>query len=141
MKKALCLALLLCLLAVPALADTFLDDFNFYAEYTFGIATAALDADGYEQLYTAPAYSVLHNAWTGTATVTAQPDHALDAITAACCALRVMDNSGSAVDQYGRVLHAYFMACTRGTECRATTDSGVLVYVTAAPTVQIRLVK
>lgn len=132
MKKVCVLAVFLCILALfsPVQAETFAESFNFYAEHVYGLAQMAADPDDLSgSVFTAPTYRLAVRS--GEITIRGSAADALDVLTAACCALRVVDNAGSSIDQYGRVMHAYFMARSRDpyTEYRATTENGFLVYV------------
>ena len=137
MKKALALVLILILATVPAFAeDTFLSDFNAYAEGLYGISKITAVQAG--KLYKSDVVEMI---------VTSQGaeiygENPLDVISAACCVLRVIDNSGNMLDQYGRVMHAYFLNNVRGKETRATTDSGILVFYSENNGIcSVRLVK
>jgi hypothetical protein len=137
MKKALALVLILILATVPAFAeDTFLSDFNAYAEGLYGISKITAVQAG--KLYKSDVVEMI---------VTSQGaeiygENPLDVISAACCTLRVIDNSGNMLDQYGRVMHAYFLNNVRGKETRATTDSGILVFYSENNGIcSVRLVK
>ena len=54
-------------------------------------------------------------------------ENALDVITVSCCVLRCIDNLGSMIDQYGRLLHTYFLHTSSNKQATATTESGVRI--------------
>ena len=137
MKKALALVLILILATVPAFAeDTFLSDFNAYAEGLYGISKITAVQAG--KLYKSDVVEMI---------VTSQGaeiygENPLDVISAACCTLRVIDNPSGQIDQYGRIMHAYFLFRSSGKESRSTTESGILVfYSESAGICSVRLVK
>ena len=121
MRKKVAVILTAAVLSVtPALADPFLDDFN-----------------AYRSLYNIPALEpVVENLSYKSADVeimnmgevTIYGENPLSVISASCCALRAIDNIGSQIDQYGRVLHAYFLLQSSGKESRATTETGIMIY-------------
>ena len=141
MKRFICTFLALVLLPVLACADGFCDDFNAYAADVFGIAPAAV-------IFSSDTVSTYK---TGSVEIMAEPEQvtivgesAEEVIAAACCALRCIDNGAGMIDQYGRTLHAYFMAKAAGDEAeyRATTESGMMIFFSiAAGFVTARLVK
>ena len=143
MKRFLCVFLILCMIPVMACANDFQDFFNTCAASMYGIDGITLASDWKTfQAYTSTYYDL--QAEPDCITLYGTQDHIIDLIGAGCCALRCFDNSGNMLDQYGRLLHAYFLARSAGdkTEKRATTDSGILVYVLIEPAlVTIRLVK
>ena len=127
MKKALSYAFVLILAAAPAFAeDIFLTDFNLYAEPLFGIQPIKAIVSGFS--YKSDSVEIMV---TGQET-TIIGESPLDVISASCCVLRCIDNEGSMIDQYGRVMFAYFLNRTKGIEARATTESGVLIYFSEA---------
>ena len=131
MKRFACLLLCLCLLPILAGADGFQDDFNTYAGSVFEIEEiSVLSESDTVCAYASNACEIM----TEPGRVTIIGESAEEVIAAACCALRCVDNEGSMIDQYGRTLHAYFMArsAVDGAECRATTESGVAVCVSVA---------
>lgn len=140
MKRIAC-ALIIVLFTVPACAeDDFIESFNIYAENVFGIpqiqyqgTTAGTD------LYLADTFSVYKDS-SGIAVSGSDP---LAVISASCCALRCIDNPGSSIDQYGRILHAYFLARSRNTGDRytAVTESGASVAVQISDNIYVWLVK
>lgn len=139
MKKFLCLIVCL-ILPLAALADdAFLDDFNDYAQYMYGIQPASCDdPDAMPLFFTTGETTVFHYS---DHDVIIGEDH-MEAISAACCVFRCVDNSGSMIDQYGRILHAYFMARSAGGEKRATTESSISIYVSIdSGILTIRLVR
>ena len=122
MKKQIAVIITAAILtATPALADQFLDDFNAYAEGLYGIP---LLEPVFENLsYKSADVEIMH-----LGEISIYGRNPLSVISAACCALRAIDNSGSMLDQYGKVMHVYFLHNVRKTEARATTESGILVY-------------
>ena len=143
MKRFICTFLALVLLPVFAVADDFLDFFNVCAKSMYGIDDIKFASDaGIFKAYTSTYYDLQYEP--DCITLYGTKDHIVDLIAAGCCALRCFDNSGNMIDQYGRLLHAYFLARSADdkTEKRATTDSGILVYVLIENSlVTIRLVK
>ena len=141
MKRFLCTFLVLFLAPILAGADAFQDDFNTYAADLYGIDTVKILSES----ETVCAYaSASCEIMTEPGQVTIIGESAEEVIAAACCALRCIDNEGSMIDQYGRTLHAYFLARSAGddAEYRATTETGVLICVCiSAGFITIRLVK
>lgn len=128
MKKALpvFLAFLILISAAAAEDDPFLSDFNAYAAPVFGIGEISpVEPDHYK----ASDFEIMRDS--GTVMVFGLIDDSETVIAAACCVLRCVDNPGNMLDQYGRVLHAYFMCRSRdpGIEYRATTENGILIFV------------
>lgn len=128
MKKALLvfLAFLILISASAAEDDPFLSDFNAYAAAVFGISEIIqVDPDH----YTAPDFEIMRDS--GTVMIFGLIEDSETVLAAACCVLRCFDNMGSMIDQYGRVLHAYFMCRSRDAdkEYRATTETGVQIFV------------
>ena len=122
MKKQIAVIMTAAVLSVsPALADPFLDDFNTYAGSLYHIP--AIEPVVENLSYKSSDVEIMN---LGEVTICGQD--ALSVISAACCALRAIDNAGSMPDQYGRVLHAYFLNRSQGKESRATTETGVLIY-------------
>ena len=126
MKKVAFL-LIIVLFAAPACAeDAFLDDFNTFAQAVFGIPQIEFQRkmDGLD--YYASETFLLYK---DDSTIAIFGTDDLEVISASCCALRCVDNPGSMLDQYGRILHAYFMARSRnnGEKVTATTKSGINV--------------
>ena len=122
------------LLAAPAMADSFLDDFNYYASEIY-------DLNPLDPLVENVAYKSAEVEIMVADGIEIYSEDALSVISAACCVLRVIDNTGSQIDQYGKVLHAYFLHKS-GNESRATTDSGILIFFSEANDIYtIRLVK
>ena len=121
MRKKVAVILTAAVLTVtPALADPFLEDFN-----------------SYRNLYHIPAIEPIVENISYRSTdveimnmgnIEIYGENPLSVISAACCALRAIDNAGSQIDQYGRVLHAYFLLQSSGKESRATTETGILIY-------------
>lgn len=124
---------LACLLIVPAACADLLTDFNSYREmYTLE------ELEPFSPLVyrTGGVFISVSDGIELRSPVESLPD----LLAAACCVLRCVDPTGSMIDQYGRLLHAYFMA-REGGEKRATTQSGVLIYVSiVSEKVYIRLV-
>ena len=121
MRKKVAMILTAAVLTVThALADPFLDDFN-----------------SYRNLYHIPAIEPIVENISYRSTdveimnmgnIEIYGENPLSVISASCCALRAIDNAGSQIDQYGRVLHAYFLLQSSGKESRATTETGILIY-------------
>ena len=119
----------------PASADSFLDDFNLYAENLYNIP--ALEPIIVEVSYRSDDVEIMKSD-----EITIFGENALSVISAACCVLRTIDNASSMIDQYGRIMNAYFMNQTQRTETRATTEAGVLIYFSENNGIfEIRLVK
>ena len=141
MKRFLCTFLVLCMVPILSGADAFRDDFNTYAENVYGIAPVeTLSESETFRAYASASCEIM----TEPGQVTIIGESAEEVIAAACCALRCIDNEGSMIDQYGRTLHAYFLARSAMDEAeyRATTESGVLIFVCiSAGFITIRLVK
>lgn len=139
MKKILCLIVCI-LIPSSALADQFLDDFNTYAVSMYGISEIKPVFTGSPKTYASDSIEIMDDG--NTVTMMAENKDVIDLIAAGCCALRVIDNQGNMLDQYGRILHAYFMARAGEGEKRATTDSGMMVFVSIGPGMTtIRLVR
>ena len=126
--KRLIIFIALILFAVPALADnTFLSYFDEYGQYIYGLQQASCDdPDDITIFFSTGETKVIH-----------YPDHDviaganhMEVISAACCVFRCIDNGGNMIDQYGRIMHAYFMSKSRadGKEYHAVTESGIMVY-------------
>ena len=121
MKRFACTLLIMCLAASCAGAETFLDDFNMYAESVFSIqplreVSAGLFASDFVEVIQADDG------------ITVFGEDALDVISYCCCVLRCVDGTSNRIDQYGRILHAHFLNRVTGTTGRATTESGVLIF-------------
>ena len=139
MKKIICLIVCI-LIPITALADQFLDDFNTYAVSIYGISEIKPVFTGSPKTYASDSIEIMDDG--NTVTLYAENKDVMDLISATCCALRVMDNQGDMIDQYGRILHAYFLARSGEGEKRATTDSGMMVFVSIGPGMTtIRLVR
>ena len=122
MRKKVAVILTAAVLSVtPALADPFLDDFNLYAESLYHIPPLKQIVENLS--YKSDDVEILN---LGEVTINGQDP--LSVISAACCALRAIDNAGSQIDQYGRVLHTYFLFQSSGQESRATTESGTMIF-------------
>ena len=121
MRKKVAVILTAAVLTVtPALADPFLDDFNTYRNlYNIPVLEPVVENLSYKS-----ADVEIMNM----GNIEIYGENPLSVISAACCALRAIDNAGSQIDQYGRVLHAYFLLQSSGKESRATTETGVLIY-------------
>lgn len=139
MKRFACLLLCLCF-PVFAIADSFQDAFNTYAGSVYGIEKiSVLSESDTVCAYASNACEIM----TEPGRVTIIGESAEEVIAAACCALRCVDNEGSMIDQYGRTLHAYFMARSAGdgAEYRATTESNVVICLSiSSGFVTVRLV-
>ena len=135
MKVVAIILAIIVLSIAPASADSFLEDFNLYAESLYNIP--ALEPIIVEVSYKSPDVEIMK-----TDEITIYGQDALSVISAACCALRTIDNASSMIDQYGRIMNAYFMNQTQRTETRATTEAGVLIYFSEDHGIfEIRLVK
>ena len=125
MKRFLCV-LLACLMVTPAFADQFVDDFNDYTGL-YGIENLTFFmSDDQVTYYTCGKAMVSYS----DNMVTIMSEDALDVITVSCCVLRCVDNSGSMIDQYGRLLHAYYLHKTGTEQATATTVSGTHIFFT-----------
>lgn len=135
MKKQIAAILVASVLSIsPALADPFLDDYNLYAESIFGIPQL-------ETITESISYKSDVTIMKSEDTIICGNDP-LSVISSACCALRVIDNAGSQLDQYGKILHAYFLTRVQGKETRSTTETGTLIFVSEENELYtIRLVK
>ena len=123
MKKQIAVIITAAILtATPALADQFLDDFNAYADGLYGIPLL-------EPVVENLSYKSADVEIMNLGEITIYGHDPLSVISAACCALRAIDNSGSMLDQYGKVMHAYFLHNVRKAETRAATESGILLYL------------
>ena len=125
MKRIFCI--IICLLIPVSACAGFLEDFNDFAVYVYGISPlSCADPEAVPLLCGSDAVQVIHSPEHDT--ITGKDD--LQVIAAACCVLRCTDNTGNRIDHYGRILHAYFMSKSgeAGKEYRATTDSGILIY-------------
>ena len=139
MKKIICLIVCI-LIPITALADQFLDDFNAYAFSMYGISEIKPVFTGSPKTYASDSIEIMDDG--NTVTLYAENKDVMALIAATCCALRVIDNQGDMIDQYGRILHAYFLARSGEGEKRATTDSGMMVFVSIVPGMTtIRLVR
>jgi hypothetical protein len=135
MKVVIIILAIIVLSIAPASADSFLEDFNLYAESLYNIQT--LEPIIVEVSYKSADVEIMK-----TDEITIYGQDALSVISAACCALRTIDNASSMIDQYGRIMNAYFMNQTQRTETRATTEAGVLIYFSEDNGIfEIRLVK
>lgn len=114
------------MIPLSALADQFLDDFNSYAVSMYGISQIKTVFTGSPKSYVSDTVEIMDNG--KTITMMAESKNDADLIAAGCCALRVIDNQGDMLDQYGRILHAYFMARSGEGEKRATTNSGMMIF-------------
>lgn len=125
-KRFVCALLALCLLPVCAFAleiSTFVDDYNTYAEYLFGISKIEPVSLGSLEFRSDSVIVSIDEC------VSVFGSDIMEVISSACCVLRCVDNAGDSLDQYARILHAYFLNRIKGKETRATTASGVLVFV------------
>ena len=115
MKRIIICSIILILVTVTAQAD-FLDDFNFYAESLYGIKPVKLiDKDSVRTKYESD--SVILFIQKDNSIFVSSENH-LDAISAACCVLRCIDSTGNRIDQYGRILHAYYLSKTDNGKCK-----------------------
>jgi hypothetical protein len=129
------------MLPLSALAeDSFLNDFNLYAESIYGIDKISPVFTGTPKTYSSETVEIMVNGQE--TTLMAERANTMDVITAACCTLRIIDNTGNRIDQYGMLMHAYFLACSGDGEKQATTESGTNIFVSVDPGfVTIRLVR
>ena len=133
MKKLLIITLALIMVTVPALAD-FESDFNSYAPMYSLDQLIKVSAFGYK-------LTNVEIMITDDITLYSSEKDIPELLSAACCTLRSIDNEGSMIDQYGKLLHAYFMARSGG-EKRSTTESGVIIYFSISDDLAtVRLVK
>lgn len=129
MKNKAFIILLICVLlhASMAAADAFLDDFNLYAEAVYSInKLETIHEDDTMTAYRAGTVEIMRT----DGEISIFGESAEDVITFTCCAIRCMDDTGSLIDQYGRILHSFFL-CKAGREGRAVTESGITVFTTA----------
>lgn len=141
MKKIAAGALILCMLSACALADPdqFVEDFNLFASTMYGL-------DELEIVYSDETLMACRSGaieiMITDKDLTVYSDDPMQAVTAACCALRCIDNLASMIDQYGRVLHSYFLCKISGKEGSAVTSGGVSILTTESNGIySIRLVK
>lgn len=136
MRKCFAVIFAAILLSVAsAFADSFLDDFNLYASEVYNIPQLQPLVENTS--YKSDEVEVLISD-----DIEIYGEDALSVITAACCSLRVIDNAGSQIDHYGKLLHAYFLYRSSGEESRATTATGIEIYFSeAADIYSVRLVK
>ena len=121
MKKFAFILIILVLFTVPAFAD-FLNDYNFYAENVFGLNQLEFVKN---DTVMAKFSSGISDLFVMRDSIIVSSENHLDAISSACCVLRCVDNTGSQLDQYGRVLHAYYLSKAASGELKtATTKSG-----------------
>ena len=126
-NKAFIILLICALLFSSAAADPFLDDFNLYAEAFYAIdKLAVIHEDDILAAYRAGTVEIMRT----DGEISIFGESAEDVITFTCCAIRCMDDTGSLIDQYGRILHSFFL-CKAGREGRAVTESGITVFTTA----------
>lgn len=123
------ISFIICLMIpISALADDkFLEDFNVYASSMYGIDEISPVFTGNPKTYASAIVEIMDDGQS--VTIMAENKNALDLIAAACCALRTIDNQGSVIDQYGKVMHAYFLTRSGEGEKRATTDSGLQIFI------------
>ena len=136
MRKKVAVILTAAVLTVtPALADQFLDDFNTYADGLYGIPKIEPVVEN--MTYKSTEVEIMNMG-----EVAIYGGNPISVISAACCALRAIDNTGSQIDQYGRVLHAYFLFQSTGKESRATAETGTLIFFSEENGIYtVRLVK
>ena len=128
MKKLAAGALILCMMAGCAMADpeSFVEDYNLFAPALFGIpeieivysdeTLMACRSETVELMITENSVEVFS-------------EDPLEAVSAACCSLRCIDNLASMIDQYGRVLHACFLCRVSEKEGTAVTANGIRITV------------
>ena len=133
MKRIILFVVAFVMITSFACAD-FYDDFNEYSSM-YGIENLEkVSSFGYKL----PTVEIIA---TDEITLYSSEENIPDLLAASCCAMRCIDNQGNMLDQYGRLLHAYFMAKAGG-EKRATTETGMLIFFTITPgLVTVRLVK
>ena len=136
MRKCFAVILAAVLLSVAsAFADPFLDDFNLYASEVYNIPQLQPLVENTS--YKSDEVEILTSD-----DIEIYGEDALSVIAAACCSLRVIDNAGSQIDHYGKLLHAYFLYRSSWEESRATTATGIEIYFSeAADIYSVRLVK
>ena len=136
MRKRIAVLLAAAILFVtPAFADSFADNFNLYASEIYGIPQLRPIIENIS--YESDEVEILTSV-----EISIYGENAMSVISAACCVLRVIDNAGSQIDQYGKILHAYFMNRSSGKESRATTDNEIIIYFSELSDIfTIRLVK
>ena len=136
MRKRIAIVLTAAVLTVStytAQADKFIEDFNSYAE-GYGIPEIKPVVENIS--YKSSEVEILN-----IGEVDIYGENPISVISSACCALRAIDN-GSQIDQYGRVLHAFFLNKSSRNEARATTETGVLIFCSEEKGIYtIRLVK
>ena len=139
MKKLLAVTMIIVAMESAALADSFLDDFNLYAQSLYGLPTIEKTySDPTMTAYKSENIEIMYE--DGYVTVYGTDD--AETISAACCVMRVIDNHGSMIDQYGRIMNAYFICRSNGKESIATTENLVMIMVEKANGVlSIRMVK
>ena len=129
MKRIVSFILIILLLFSSACAaDKFLDNYNFYAESVYGIQQIRFDKkdSSYTQYVSDTVYVCI---WTDGSISVISKNH-LDAISAACCVLRCIDNKGNRIDQYGRILHAYYLSMSASGEMKtAVTENKISITV------------
>ena len=126
MKKLIAVSMIICAIETAAVADSFLDDYNLYAQSLYGLnQIESTYSDQTMSAYRSDHIEIMKE--DQSVTIYGSDDH--EVITAACCAMRVIDNQGSMIDQYGRILNAYFLCRANGRESRATTESNVLIFI------------
>ena len=134
MKKAI-IILVLVLFAVPAIAD-FQTDFDLFALIYGFDRLEKVSSSGYK-------LTTVEIMVTSEITLYAEENDIADLFAAACCAMRTIDNQGDMLDQYGRLLHAYFLSrAAGGEEKHATTETGIMIFFsTSSGLITVRLVK
>ena len=130
MKRVIIFTLALIVFAVPAFAeDPFLVDFNIYAENVYGIPQICFQkttTDGFDY-YSSDSFLIYRK----DSSIAVFGNNHLDVISAACCTLRWMDNPGSRIDHYGKVMHTYFLARSQNTgkAYSSVTETGIEITV------------
>ena len=125
MKRVISFIIILVIFTVPAFAeDKFMDDYNFYAENVFHISPIGPVEDAVITVYASDNVELFPM---NKSIIIRSATH-FDAICSACCVLRSLDNAGNRVDQFGRIMHIYFLAKSAPGEIKiATTESGIQI--------------
>lgn len=122
------LFILLIVFSSASAGDKFMDNYNFYAQSVYGIQQIHFDKK--DSSYTQYASDTVYVCVWKDGSISVISKNHLDAISAACCVLRCVDNKGNRIDQYGRVLHAYYLSMIDSGEMKtAVTDSKVSITV------------
>ena len=105
-----------------------MSDYNLYAESMYGIDPIELTESSIaSQSYQSNSVKIFKKI----DEILITGEDALEVIAAASCVFRCVDNASSMIDQYGRIMQAYYLARSRkeDKEFRATTESGHLVFI------------